>query len=251
VKKLSLLLFLPWSGVMLVVACGGDDTQPPKDAGTTPKDVTEEVVPDAGPDAPPDAPRDTGPPLPHTGQVDRLGRAAIIEALMDGIDKEGYNRADTFTLVGGDGGTINREFQSHLVNLDLLDGVDNWDGGSPEGSLVTRPNDAGPDAPDGSDAGTTTTQVFPHPAIPLLRNDVLLVDSAKPFSTAGYLEIEFRALSGAPGTHTTCGGRWMNDDAVDKTMSLIVKKSLSGVSDGVDQATTPATLVFPYLAPPN
>ena len=41
------------------------------------------------------------------------------------------------------------------------------------------------------------------------------------------------------------------EDVVDKTASLLIKKSLSGVSDGVSSATKPTTMTFPYLADPN
>ncbi len=48
------------------------------------------------------------------------------------------------------------------------------------------------------------------------------------------------------------GGRALNDDIVDKFFSLMVD-GVDGpcISDGVDQATQPATHSFPYLAGPN
>ncbi len=52
--------------------------------------------------------------------------------------------------------------------------------------------------------------------------------------------------------HATCGGRPLNDDIVDKLFTLMVG-GVDGprISDGVDQATRPATRSFPYLASPN
>src|SRR4030095_133071 len=52
--------------------------------------------------------------------------------------------------------------------------------------------------------------------------------------------------------HTTCGGRPLNDDIVDILYTLVVG-GLDGprISDGVDQATQPATRSFPYLCSPN
>ena len=52
--------------------------------------------------------------------------------------------------------------------------------------------------------------------------------------------------------HTTCGGRPLNDDIVDILYTLLVG-GIDGprVSDGVYQATQPATHSFPYLLAPN
>jgi hypothetical protein len=65
-----------------------------------------------------------------------------------------------------------------------------------------------------------------------------------------YLEIDRAVLAGRP--HTTCGGRPLNDDIVDLLFTLMVG-GVDGphISDGVDQATQPATRSFPYLPSPN
>jgi hypothetical protein len=50
----------------------------------------------------------------------------------------------------------------------------------------------------------------------------------------------------------TCGGRSLNDDFLDTYFTLLVNAGNGPpISDGVDQATVPASRVFPYLAPPN
>ena len=56
-----------------------------------------------------------------------------------------------------------------------------------------------------------------------------------------------------PGAaHGTCGGRALNDDVMDTFFTLLVNAGNGPViRDGVDQATRPASRVFPYLAPPN
>ncbi len=53
-------------------------------------------------------------------------------------------------------------------------------------------------------------------------------------------------------THQTCGGRALNDDVMDTIFTLLVNaRNGPTIRDGVDQATRPASQVFPYLAPPN
>ena len=89
-----------------------------------------------------------------------------------------------------------------------------------------------------------------HPLTELLLADFLVVDVSKPFAEVSYFDIESALLRGEP--HTTCGGRWLNDDIVDTVLTLLVN-NFDGprVSDGVDQTTAPATFTFPYLQPPN
>ena len=53
-------------------------------------------------------------------------------------------------------------------------------------------------------------------------------------------------------THETCGGRSLDDNAVDANLTFVVNAGNGPhVSDGVDQATVRASDTFPYLAPPN
>lgn len=78
----------------------------------------------------------------------------------------------------------------------------------------------------------------------------MLVDVSKPFAEDTYLEIERSVLKSVP--HETCGGRWLNDDAIDTFLTLLVNGGKGPrISDGVDQATVPASCTFPYLAPPE
>ena len=51
-------------------------------------------------------------------------------------------------------------------------------------------------------------------------------------------------------THQTCGGRSLNDDVIDKLLTLLVNGGKGPrVSDGVDRPATPVLDVFPYQAP--
>ena len=89
-----------------------------------------------------------------------------------------------------------------------------------------------------------------HPLTEFLLADFLVIDISKPFADGSYLEIDRAVLAGRP--HATSGGRPLNDDIVDKLFTLMVG-GVDGppISDGVDQATQPASRSFPYLASPN
>jgi len=89
-----------------------------------------------------------------------------------------------------------------------------------------------------------------HPLTDLLMADFMVVDVAKPFSSPVYLDIERALLKGE--AHQTCGGRSLNEDATDHFLTVLVNNGNGPpISDGVDQATIPATEVFPYLNPPE
>jgi hypothetical protein len=90
-----------------------------------------------------------------------------------------------------------------------------------------------------------------HPLTELLLADFLVVDITKPYAEQGsFLEIELAAREGR--AHETCGGRAPNDDVMDKLFTLLINAGRGPViSDGVDQATRPASQTFPYLAAPN
>jgi hypothetical protein len=90
-----------------------------------------------------------------------------------------------------------------------------------------------------------------HPLTELILADFLVVDVTKPYAENGtFLEIERAAGRGEE--HRTCGGRSLNDDAMDTLLTLLVN-DFNGpvVRDGVDHSSRPATRTFPYLAAPN
>lgn len=89
-----------------------------------------------------------------------------------------------------------------------------------------------------------------HPLTELLLADFQVVDVAQPFAEDSYLEIEQALLRGR--AHETCGGRSLNNDAIDTTATLVYTGGNGPrISDGVDQQTVRASQSFPYLAPPN
>ena len=101
--------------------------------------------------------------------------------------------------------------------------------------------------------GTTDWPLGPdgaHPLTELLLDDYLVVDVAKPFAEDSCLEIERALLVGRP--HETCGGRSLNNRTMHAIYTLLVNADKGPrIGDGVDQATVPASNVFPYMAPPN
>ena len=133
-----------------------------------------------------------------------------------------YNAEDAFNLGPDYVGAYRARLNANLAFFDRLDGKIDW-----------PPDEQGN-----------------HPLTELLLADFLVVDTSKPFSDDSFLEIERAVLAGRP--HTTCGGRPLNDDIVDILYTLLVG-GVDGprISDGVDQATQPATRSFPYLVPPN
>jgi hypothetical protein len=89
-----------------------------------------------------------------------------------------------------------------------------------------------------------------HPLASLLLADFMIVDMSQPSAETGYFEIERALLKGVP--HTSCGGRSLNEDCIDKFLSILINNGNGPhISDGVEQATVPASNVFPYLQPPE
>jgi hypothetical protein len=219
-KLLSVLL-------PLLVACS-DDPTPATDTDAQPiADAT--VQPDS-----------SGPMfeagVPPRQFLDRAGRPYTLRLVLNPENKDAYNQCAVtgasfqgqcfFTTVAtiGEGAAMSfgPDLQASTTKLDKVDGTLNW---TPDGG-------AGPNGLSG-----------------MYLADNLFVDPKLPFSPSGFLSVELEAAGLA--TATTCGGRFFDDDALDKTMSFVVKKAVSGVSDGVSAPTKPAALTFPYLAPPN
>ncbi len=184
---------------------------------------------------------DTGPLLGVVGEtltaghpvrLERMGRPEIKNFLLqdkkfDHVNRDLeirdlYNAEDAFNLGPNYVGAYRARLNANLPFFDRLDGKIDW-----------PPDEQGN-----------------HPLTELLLADYLVVDTSKPFTDDSFLEIERAVLAGRP--HTTCGGRPLNDDIVDILYTLLVG-GLDGppISDGVDQATQPATRSFPYLVAPN
>jgi hypothetical protein len=168
----------------------------------------------------------------HPVRLERMGRPEIKNFLLqdkkfDPVNsdleiRDIYNDEDAFNLSQTYRGAYRARLNANLPFFDRLDGSTSW-----------PPDDQGV-----------------HPLTDLLLADFLVVDTSKPFSDGGFLEIERALLAGRP--HTTRGGRSPDDDIVDVLYTLLVG-GLDGprISDGVDRPTQPATRSFPYLNPPN
>lgn len=185
---------------------------------------------------------DCGPLLGVVGQtvtsggrpvrLERMGRPEIKNVVLasksyDPVNsdleiRDLYNEEDAFAVRPDYAGAYRARFDANLAFFDRLDG-----------ELVWPPDDQGT-----------------HPLTELLLADFLVVDASKPFAEDSCFEIETALLAGRP--HATCGGRAPNDDIVDTLYTLLVG-GVDGprISDGVDQATRPATHDFPYLVAPN
>ena len=89
-----------------------------------------------------------------------------------------------------------------------------------------------------------------HPLTEMWPDDHPVLDTTKPFSERGYLDLERAALTGR--SPATCGGRWLNEDVIDALDSVIVR-GWDGppIKDGVDHATILARPKFPDLPAGN
>jgi hypothetical protein len=165
-------------------------------------------------------------------RLERFGRVFVKNQLLSelGVDtvnrdldlRELYNQEDAFELAPDHLGAYRARLNANLAVLDGLDGKIDW-----------------PLEPDGT-----------HPLTELYLADYQVVDVAKPYAEDSYLEIEQALLQGRE--HATCGGRSLNDDAVDTNLTFDVTGGNGPrISDGVDQATVRASDSFPYLAAPN
>jgi Domain of unknown function (DUF4331) len=188
-------------------------------------------------------PRNGGPPLfGIVGEtvvagklpirLERFGRPEIKNVIMamkqyDQVNRDLevrdlYNLEDAFHMSKDYRGAYRARLNANLAAMDLYDGKRDW-----------------PLGPDGS-----------HPLTDLLLADYLVVDVTKPFAEHSYFEIEHALLEGRP--HETCGGRSFNEEIMDTLYNLVINADKGPrISEGIKQATVPASRVFPYLGPPN
>lgn len=225
-----------WTFVTICFAGCGETSSTPDPELADPGERVQVPVPTDDGGIPADAAKDDaqlkvdpGVELPY-GVLDRAGRPLVSQLLTSESNRDYFNSEPFFALPDAGSGTtlLGEDFQSRLVTLDLLDGVDDWNGG------------------EKSSAPDTATGLYPHPLTDAWLVDAIMVDPEQPFSKTGYLDLERHY-----GSNATCGGRWFSDDAIDKTLSFLVTGEVTGVSDGVSAATKAPTLTFPYLASPN
>jgi hypothetical protein len=166
-------------------------------------------------------------------RIERVGRPEVKNMMLAPKDfdqvnrdleiRDLYNMDDAFHLGDSYAGAFRARLDANLAFWDGLDGKQDW--------------------PIGEDRS--------HPLTDLMLADYLVVDVTKPYVEQGsFLEIELAARRGEP--HTTCGGRTLNDDVMDTIFTQLVNGGHGPtIRDGVDAATHPGTVAFPYLAPPN
>jgi len=165
-------------------------------------------------------------------RLERFGRPEIKNVIMsmkqfDQVNRDLeirdlYNLEDAFHMSKDYRGAYRARLNANLTAMDRFDGKADWSLGR-----------------DGS-----------HPLTDLLLADYLVVDVAKPYADNSFFEIERAVLEGRP--HETCGGRSLNEEVMDTLYNLIINADKGPrISEGLRQATVPASSVFPYLAPPN
>jgi Domain of unknown function (DUF4331) len=166
-------------------------------------------------------------------RIERVGRPEVKNMMLAPKDfdqvnrdleiRDLYNMEDAFCLGDSYQGAYRARLDANLAFWDSMDGHVDW--------------------PIGADGH--------HPLTESVLADYLVVDVTKPYREHGsFLEIELATRH--EQEHETCGGRTLNDDVMDLLFTLMVNAGNGPtVSDGVDAASRPATVDFPYLAPPN
>jgi hypothetical protein len=166
-------------------------------------------------------------------RIERVGRPEVKNLILapkqfDTVNRDLeirdlYNMEDAFHLAEAYQGAYRARLNANLGFWDSLDGNVDW------------PAD---------NAGS-------HPLAELLLADHLIVDVSKPYAESGtFLEIERAAREHR--THTTSGGRALNDDVMDTIFTLLVNGGRGPrISDGVDRPSRVASQTFPYVAAPN
>src|SRR3954451_861659 len=161
-------------------------------------------------------------------RVERVGRPEVKNMLLapkqfDEVNRDLeirdlYNAEDGFHLGDSYLGAYRARLNANLGFWDGLDGKADW-----------------------------TYRDGVHPLTELVLADYLVVDVTKPHVARGsYLEIEQALMDGR--SHSTCGGRALNDDVIDTMFTLLVNAGKGPViRDGVDHASRQATDSFPHV----
>ena len=166
-------------------------------------------------------------------RIERVGRPEVKNMMLgpkqhDQVNRDLeirdiYNTEDAYNLGESYPGAYRARLNANLAYWDGIDGKVDW------------PANANGD----------------HPLTDLVLADYLVVDVTKPYAETGsFLEIELAAMRGE--SHTSCGGRALNDDVMDRIFTQLINAGNGPViRDGVDAASRPATRTFPYLAAPH
>ncbi len=218
-------------GVFSLMGCSGDDStgEQGTDSGT-PTDSGGGGDSSKADSGNPNAPPTLG------AEIDREGRPTVntalnhsfdINAATKGAAKDAYNQDQG---VAGWPAAYAPQFEANLAVLDSL-------------STTTAPGDGcGSQLGYGSGSGGYSTLAG------ALADDRLYVNTAGA-TCAAFLAVEANALAVLP--NNDCGGRRPNDDVINTIYSVVAAGQISGVSDGVDAPSSPASTTFPYLAAPH
>lgn len=151
-----------------------------------------------------------------SGQIDRVGRPAINSALIAAGRKDDYNFASD---PGQWADMFLEDIVAGLTFTDSLDGI--------EGNILTGD--------------------------PVLLGTVVVDDRLTTYlnipDCGTYLAVEAADLAGAEPTE--CGGRTLEADVIDVTLTVAVSGGEIPVGDGVDANDVPFLDTFPFLAPPH
>jgi hypothetical protein len=163
-------------------------------------------------------------------RIDRMGRIEVtVWIITDDHLRDEWNAEDTFAVSAAHIPDYEAALQSGLARLD------NFEKSLTNENVIDWPT--------------------PHPMIPILLDDFLVVDLSRPTvpstTVRGYLEIEKAAYLNVP--HQTCGGRVPNEDVIATTLTWFINGPLRSQPDrGV--GVTPDKPVgneFPYLQEPT
>jgi hypothetical protein len=158
-----------------------------------------------------------------TKRLDRLGRPEITNVtMMPNEDKDWrdrYNREAVFKITPDHRKDYQQKIVKNIKTYDLLDKKVDW-------------------------SDTRITKLSR-----LLLDDHLLIDVHKPCQVDNYFSIEMALLNQL--AYTSCGGRQIKDDFMDKLFSLYITGDHGQISDGVDAPYRRPSSEFPYLAEPD
>ena len=162
-------------------------------------------------------------------RLERLGRPEVKNVLMANPTRDHAPRASSFAIF--------------TIAKTCLRSPPRTDHSTSRVSMRTSPSSTrstarprGRSGPDGR-----------HPLRDLFINDYLIVDLARAFAPASFLEIE-RALIGKR-PHKSAGGRWLDDDILDELLTLMVNGGQSErLGDGVDSSHQTGQFVVPLCS---
>ena len=162
--------------------------------------------------------------------LDTFGRPEVTNVILDNpsfdrvnrtIDvRDLFNQQDPFGKPGAYSEPFRARFNANLHRMDMMDGQLDWP------------------LKDGA-----------HPLTALLMADFTIIDLSKPVGVGSWFEIEKAIVEGRE--YKTGGGRWLDDDICDIQYTFLMARDRKKISDGVNQATKPASRTFPFLRDPQ